>query len=231
MASGVFADILQRALRAKGKNEKLVDAVLEITSRQKGLDLANTIVLRSTDEGGLTDSDILAAESAADDYVDNLLNDLMKGDLQELIDTRKSSKTKSKIKVSPIGAIRLKSGAFIGGADLARLLNSVLYRYAQDLMGSGGRLVNRTGRLAHSGVVSNISQKNFGGKVSLYFQYMIAPYSVFEPGSGNSRGSAARSPASLFKQALNNALGDLLTKASVDKFSVRWTTRGNRSEL
>jgi hypothetical protein len=219
MPSSVFEEILLRAQKSSGTTRVPGALLIETAAAQKAMDLAHTIQVRREDKDSLADSDIESAERAANDYVDSLVEDMVRMDLDLLIKYDMRKKKKSKAPGEPVRSLRRRTGQFIKSADLQTLLNLTLYKYAQSLMGSP-RLNNRTGRLAHSGVVTSITNSD-KPMVSLYFKYMTAPYSVFEPGA-SAKGNAARSPSQLFKDALNIALGDILTPASKERIRLFW---------
>ena len=226
MASAIFESILSDALKKKTSTGKRVSQALliETNMQQKKLSLTNTIALRRADGEDISDNDLAAAEDSANAYVDALVEEMALMDLDLLIRYDKRTKKKFKAPGEDIKGLRRKTGEYIKPATLQSLLNATLFRYTQALMGSP-RLNNRTGRLAHSGVVVSLAEprgKNKDNKISLFFKYMTAPYAVFEPNSGNPRGSEARSPSDLFAEALDNALTDILNPASRARISVFW---------
>lgn len=221
MASKLYEEILAEALKRTEGTKRVSNALLLKTAvEQKKMDLSSTIAVRRADGEEISENDIRAAEDSAEAYVDALVEDMARMDLDKLIKYDKRAKKTSKAPGENVRGLRRRSGQFIKSADLQTLLNLTLYRYTQARMGSP-RLNNRTGRLAHSGVVTSISNGS-ADKVSLYFRYMTYPYAVFEPESGNPRSSEARSPKQLFKDALNDALGDILNPASKARISVYW---------
>lgn len=216
MASSIFEDIVASALRVGGRAPSQ-QAVLSEAEKRKGLDLQVTLALRADED--LTDSDIKSFEAAASKYVDDLIDGLFRRNLDAIVDSSQRKGKKTKIKVSTVYGLRDRSGKAMSALNLTRLLNLVLYKYAQQLMGSGGRLVNRTGRLAHSGVVTQITQPTTGS-VSIFFKYMTYPYEIFEP--EGRMGSSSRSPSNLFKEATTNALEDILSPSTRLTQIIRW---------
>lgn len=215
MASNIFENIVASALRVGNKAPSQNAIIQEATSR-KGLDLRATMSLRAEDD--LSEEDTKAFEKSVDQYVDDLMEGLFRRNINAIIDTSERKGKKTKIKVTAVYGLRDRAGRAISALSLTRLLNLTLYKYAQELMGKNGRLVNRTGRLAHSGVITNISQQK-PGTVSIYFKYMLYPYEVFEP--GGKMGTANRSPSQLFTDATNNALRDILNPSSATQI-IRW---------
>lgn len=228
MASNIYQEILAKAMKTApgetGRKNLLITEALE----QKKAALAGTIALRRADGEDLTAEEMKAAEDSASDYVDAVIAGMVTMDLDKLIKLDKRTKSKKLVDGKVTGTLRRKTAmnnvsVWISPMDLRVILNAVLFRYTQDLMGTAGRLKNRTGRLAHSGFVSRIEDskgKKSVGKVSLYFKYMLEPYGTFEP--GKKMGSEARSPIALFKAALNNALSDILTPESHKRVSIYW---------
>lgn len=221
MASKLYEEILAEALKRTEGTKRVSNALLLKTAvEQKKIDLTSTIAVRRADGEEISENDIRAAEDSAEAYVDALVADMARMDLDQLIKYNKRSKKTSKAPGENVRGLRRRTGQFIKAADLQTLLNVTLYRYTQAIMGSP-RLNNRTGRLAHSGVVTSIVNED-KQKVSLYFRYMTYPYAVFEPEGGNPKASSARSPKQLFKDALNDALSDILNPASKDRISIYW---------
>lgn len=219
MASAIYEEILAKALQQNpGVKRVKGDLLLKTAMEQKAMDLTNTIALRRADGAEISENDLKAAEDSAEQYVDALIDDMVRMDLDSLIKYNKRKSSRTKAPGEPVRSLRRRTGQFIKAADLQSLLNVVLYRYAQQFMGSP-RLNNRTGRLAHSGVVTSIVNAD-KPKVSLYFRYMTAPYSVFEP--GGKMGSNVRSPKNLFKDAIDAALSDILNPASKDRINIAW---------
>lgn len=215
MASKVFEDIIASAIRVNGRVPSQ-SAVLEEATYRKGLDLKATMALRADDD--LSEDDMASFERGVDQYVDDLMEGLFRRNINSIIDTNERKGRKTKLKVSTVYGLRDRSGRGMSALTLTRLLNLTLYKYAQELMGRDGRLTNRTGRLAHSGVVTEISQKT-PGTVSIFFRYMLYPYEVFEP--GGKMGKANRSPSQLFTDATRNALEDILSPSSAKQI-IRW---------
>lgn len=205
-----FTDILSKKL---GKDIREGSQSAEILSAitSKALDFSGTVRLRADEY--LNDDDITKAEDSASEYMDNVLEEFADNTIEKMLLAKFDKREKGGLKIKAAGLLRDKNGRIISPLKLSILLEAVLYRYVQELMGTGGRLRNRTGRLAHSGTITNIAQVG-KSKVSFMFRYQTAPYSVFEP--GGRMGSAERSPKELFTQAIKNALNDLLSpKGSV----------------
>lgn len=208
--SDAFLAILSKKL---GKDIKEGSQLAEVAYSLEGkaLALKGMMTLRASEF--LSETDISAAEESANIALDNTLEDLANIKIENLVDKVIKSRSKGKFKLKSPGLLRDSTGKVISALNLSLLLNAVLYKYVQALMGSAGRLNNRTGRLAHSGEITNIAQVG-NSKVSFMFRYQVAPYSVFEP--GGRQGSINRSPKALFTDAIKAALKELLsTKGSV----------------
>lgn len=216
MASGVYKAILERKLGRQIKDNTR-DADLLSSIERKGELLKGSIILRSDDPMDPSVAD--AAFEAASERVDQLLDDITIG--QGIFDKEsKTVKYKSRGKVdvpSTIYGLTDKRGRILSGLALARILNITLANYIKELMGTKGRLRYQTGRLANSANVNGLEltdkianqRKN---RVSIYFSYLIAPYSVFEP--GHRMHKPGRSPSRLIKDALKQALQDTLSARS-----------------
>lgn len=100
---------------------------------------------------------------------------------------------------------------------LQPLLEEVMKGYiVKDMTRGGAPLKFRTGRFAESAEITRMGVAK-GPKrdtISLFYTYMLAPYSVFDPAVSNYRGlsSAARNPQRIIGQALQNAARDLVSK-------------------
>lgn len=96
------------------------------------------------------------------------------------------------------------------------LLKSVLTKLTKenmvDLMGTGGRLSERTGRFRNSVRVTKINDKD------IYFTYKKKPYSVFDPKVSKYHGLSqkpfigARDPKKLISEALDKAAREMMNK-------------------
>lgn len=206
----MFMQILAKKLKKDIIRDGSQLANISSELKGKALDFQTTINLRADEY--LSDTDISNAEASAEEAAIALVDNLANLTVEKLITQSLSQKSKGKLKLNSPGLLRDKKGKIISAFNLSLLLNASLYRYVQELMGSGGRLNNITGRLAHSGSITNISNRQGSDRVSVMFRYQMAPYSTFEP--GGKQGSKARSPKALFTQAIRNALKDLLSPKS-----------------
>ena len=211
MSSINFQKILKEELgRSYSENEGTQSAEIRAAMSVKAGSL--TAMLAARAEQGLLPQDIASFEDAADEYVAGILRLMAETDVDRLFSNSEllSEKSTKKKKIKSSGGLRDSRGRLIKLTTLERLLNLTLVRYTQELMGTEGRLVNRTGRLANSGVVSGMDSNN--DNLSVYFSYMTFPYAVFENGPKSDGGR--RSPASLFSDAIHLALRDLLSPKS-----------------
>ena len=216
MASGLYASIVGKAVRA-AKGRPSQRGIIEAAAEMKKLDLTGTLELRAEQE--LSDDTIADFFAAADRYVEELVNGVFDGDLNDLIEGAPARyREQDYLDIEAVSGIRDKQGRLMSSLTLATLLNLTLYEYVRPLMESP-RLNWQTGRLAHSGRVTSVLAQ--GANVgSIYFTYMLYPYAVFEPGSGSPLASEERSPTELFTDAINIALQDILSPKST-KFIVR----------
>ena len=204
-----FKDLVEKELRGQLR-ENSQEATLLTKIRSKALSLNATITLRASEYLGEESLD--AIDTAADELVEAMIDDMLN-------DVEESSTRSGKIRVDKIRGLRTKSGAFISALNLRRLLQITLHDYVKSLMGTEDRLVYRTGRLAHSADILSIEERN--GLGSLYFTYMLYPYSTFEPGGKQYK--PGRPPSELIDDAINKALADILHPDSLNKFVVKFS--------
>lgn len=214
MSSPAFRDLVAKQLGIKfSERAGTQSADLIEQAEFKFLQLKGMLELRA--EQGLLEEDIQDFDIASSRYVDLILMDAADEDVEKLANqqTFRVNK-KSKTGVRATNLLRDKRNGPISPLNLQRLLNLTLVRYAKQLMGTGGRLVNRSGRLANSGTVTEIRETPASNSVSFFFTYMLYPYQVFEPGR-RLGDPPERSPKALFKDAINLALNDLLHSTSL----------------
>lgn len=120
--------------------------------------------------------------------------------------------------------IQTARGKLISQKNLQFLLNLLMKEYMLKEMtspragtGRNSPLRNRTGRFVTSAEVTNVRLSNLpsaGGKqkLSLYYNYMIYPYQVFDPArsSRQDMASQARNPVRIIGEALAKAARDLV---------------------
>lgn len=215
MASSVFLNTVLKQIKGGQHEAELIEA-----AAQRGADLANTYTLRASKGGDLSKEDIQAAEMAAALSVDRILKDMAATSIEELAGQReKTHRHKSKIKVQSNLTLQDRRGRFITPLQLTRLLNMTLYRYAQEHMGRGGQLINRTGRLAGSGFIDEMVLEGVPNpSLSVYFSYMVYPYEVFHnPRYKHLNPTGNRLPNELFAQAIKSGLRDILLPKSLAK--------------
>lgn len=224
MASKIFQQTLKEQLGKKYKGDRSGQQ-LEILekARVKSTSLAFTIKIRSKQSGESPNDGFLLSQPDIDDFfeaADKLVVDILRNmaneDIEELTNqTTKRLDKRSTTSVKGGAFLRDKKGRFISPFNLERLLNLTLYTYAQRHMGVDGQLKNRTGRLAHSGVVTGINTDSYTQSVSFFFTYMLYPYEVFENRPDGRYDGTNYSPIRLFKDAIMSALNDLLSPTSV----------------
>lgn len=211
-----FENIIKKQLGRDTIKEGSQAAELVIQANTKFSALSAMFKLSAEQRGSRGDAyldprDVDGMLQAANDLVDKILLDHANEDVEELIkqkDFRVDKKTKINVRAS--GLLRLRrSGQMISGVNLVRMMNTMLYQYAQDRMGVGGQLINRTGRLAHSGTVTGVEQEGTDG-LSFHFTYMLYPYQVFENDPGGMGDNGRRSPVALFDSAVTALAKELL---------------------
>ena len=115
---------------------------------------------------------------------------------------KKTKKSGSNPKPSPI-RLRTNSGRFTSLISLQNLLNQNLHSQIQKNMGTGERtdiLNYRTGRLARSASVENMSQSR-QGMITAFYSYMRNPYGTFSIG-GAQASPASRDPKLLISKSI-----------------------------
>ena len=207
-----FKDLMQAELQGKVKKNSQM-ATLITAVKDKAYNLQATIEMRGSDF--LTEDTVAAAERAADQMVESLIDDM-------LADISNDGTRTTGIKVDKIPGLRTKRGTYIGTDTLARILQISLQRYIKELSGTDGRLNYVTGRLAASANIESITESETSeGKVSLMFTYMLAPYyHAFEPGGHMYK--EGRSPSDHIDGAITQALDELLAPESASRFINRF---------
>lgn len=216
-----FAEILERKLGRKISKDKTVTADVLAGIEAKGLALKGTFEVKGRLNEEIDLSGFISdAEGAAAARVDLLLDGMLTQDLWDP-DRRTKYRVSSSIQVpDKVSGLRDSKGRFISGLQLSRVLNLVLHDEVERLMGTGNRLEYKTGRLANSAQVTKIGYDSASGdqrksRVSIFFQYMLAPYEVFE--QGHAMHKQGRSPTILIKTAIMNALKKALSPSSFKK--------------
>lgn len=206
-----FNQILEHELGTRG--ETTVPARTATLFESKALDLKGTIQVRMESEIDAEDIEQHAMDAAAR-RVDDILENIISEDVLKDKAFTQTSRTRRRGVVDiPTKAtgLRGKDGRFLSAFNLSRLLNLVLYSHVQRFM-KKPKLVNRTGRFAHSAHITGIEarkklERERKNRVSIAFSYMTTPYAVFEEDSN-------RDPRKLIKMAINSALKSVLSPAS-----------------
>ena len=226
MASDFFKTILEREIGSKLNlmlaKEGVYDSYVALL-QGKGFDFNIDVNLESDEpnpklEERMADMIFQGVEDLVDRQIEEF--DFFSIGKEEPFSYRIEKRVKTK-KQGISGNMRLKSGRFANPLQLTNLINMILPQMVTKFMSEPGSvpdrrkpLVYRTGRLAHSGFVTNMIANSNTVK-TLYFTYQTRPYSVFDPRSGSSMASEARDPKKLFARAIDAALGKLL---NVDTF-------------
>jgi len=218
MSSSTYISILEKKLGRKVK-ENTQSADVAVAIKAKGLALEATFDVKARGMGGLGDKEANTIFEAASTRIDEVLEDIIMGQTFFDDDSKKVSITsKGKIDIpDKVRGLTDKRNRAMSGLSLSRILNLTLTKHIQQLMGSGNRLNNVTGRLANSAQVQGIrfqekANRQIKNRVSIFFNYMIAPYAVFEPTGKQHK--PGRSPSKLIREALNNAMREVLSKQS-----------------
>lgn len=210
-----FENAIESKVRALAisKSSGLAEYTSEL--KRRGVDISYTIAMRGDfDEKTLTDQDI---DKIMDLAIDAIYAELDGIQVSVADGTKLTSKRgyKKHGKVKGVGGsqgIRDRKGRFLGGLKLANLLNILIKQEAADIMKNrthGNTLNFRTGRLANSGRITSLNT-NTG---SIYFQYQMAPYSVFE--KGGKKHKPGRDPRNIFGNAIAEALSKLLSQKDI----------------
>lgn len=204
-----FKALLEKELRGKiRKNSQ--DAQLLAAVKQKRLGLQGTISARADEY--IPDAAVGSIEEAADALIDQWIDDLLDGDLND------SSKS-SKAKIPKIRGIQTKRGQFISALNLKRLLQLTLYNHVKNKMDSSSETLNwQTGRLAHSARVTSMEEDS-GDDISLYFSYMLYPYETFEEWGSH---KVTKPPSELIDSAIDEALRQMLMPRSYERFTIHF---------
>ena len=215
--SDYFDKVLEAKLGRKLDKQNLSDAEASSRVNVKGLSLTATFQARSSDV--FEEGAVVSAVEAAEQRVTELLGGVVLGQVffdKETLSV--SQMRKSKIKVpGRVYGLSDKRGKLMSGPQLVTILNLTLDSYIEKLMGTGNRLNWKTGRLSNSAQVSGIKFRERVGReqknrVSVFFHYMIAPYSVFEEGGRQHK--PGRDPSKLIQEALKLAMRAVLSDTS-----------------
>ena len=163
--------------------------------------------------------------TASERHVESIVRDvIMAHDVWDEKAKEVVSTERKKVQVSSkdVKFRRRRTGGAISNMGLVRIMNILLSQKIEKLMRSSSKNLNYvSGRLANSAQVTklNVGSTSADGKVnvSLFFNYMTIPYAIYEP--GNSRGSPARSPKKLIREAMELALVETLAEKSYKRFN------------
>ena len=119
------------------------------------------------------------------------------------------------------GAISGASGRFVSNTNLRALLELVAKEYlVKDMKKAGAPLKFRTGRFANSLRIKDVLLREGAGAknpdLNITYNYMLKPYSVFNPAVSTYRGLSlrpfpgARNPQKLIGEAIAKAARDLI---------------------
>ena len=131
------------------------------------------------------------------------------------------------------GAISGASGRFVSNTNLRALLELVAKEYlVKDMKKAGAPLKYRTGRFANSLKIKDVLLRETEGSSSknpdlnITYNYMLKPYSVFNPAVSTYRGLSLRPfPGARNPQRL---IGEAIAKAARDLIHSRYRIRVNQ---
>lgn len=107
--------------------------------------------------------------------------------------------------------IQTTSGKFASVSMLRNLLQILTTKYIlEDMTRASAPLKYRTGRFANTVKLKEPVLSPKATQVSLFYTYMLRPYSVFDPRFGNVRASPGRNPQRIIGEAIDKAARDLI---------------------
>ena len=107
--------------------------------------------------------------------------------------------------------IQTTSGKFTNATTLRSLLQILVKKYIlEDMTRLVAPLKYRTGRFANTVELKNPALSPKATQVSLFYTYMLRPYSVFDPRFGNAKASLGRNPQRIIGEALEKAARDII---------------------
>lgn len=107
--------------------------------------------------------------------------------------------------------IRTTSGKFTNATNLRSLLQILVKKYIlEDMTRTSAPLKYRTGRFANTVELKTPALSPKATQVSLFYTYMVEPYSVFDPRFGNKLASRGRNPQRIIGEALEKAAKDII---------------------
>ena len=229
MSSPGYIAILEKKL-GRNVKERTQSADVAVAITGKGLSLEGTFDVKARGTGALGDKEVDSVFEAASTRIDEILEDIIIG--QTYFDKELKITNKGKVNIpSTVQGLTDKRNRAMSGLSLSRILNLTLAKHIQQLMGSGNKLENRTGRLANSAQVTGLRfqekvERQRKGRVSVFFNYMIAPYATFEPGMAQSK--PGRSPSKLIQEALRASMKEILSEQSFKNNMFDYTYKGKR---
>ena len=107
--------------------------------------------------------------------------------------------------------IQTTSGRFSNATNLRSLLQILVKKYIlEDMTRANATLKYRTGRFANTVELKTPALSPKATQVSLFYTYMLHPYSVFDPRFGNPLASSGRNPQRIIGEALEKAARDII---------------------
>lgn len=107
--------------------------------------------------------------------------------------------------------IQTTSGKFTNATNLRSLLQILVKKYIlEDMTRGDAPLKYRTGRFANTVELKTPALSPKTTQVSLFYTYMLHPYSVFDPRFGNPLATPGRNPQRIIGEALEKAAKDII---------------------
>ena len=107
--------------------------------------------------------------------------------------------------------IQTTSGKYTSAVNLRSLLQILTTKYIlEDMTRSNAPLKYRTGRFANTVKLKDPVLSPKATQVSIFYTYMLRPYSVFDPRFNNPRASHGRNPQRIIGEAIDKAARDLI---------------------
>ena len=228
MASDFFNQLVSEEAKMAGRNTEEVDytySVVLASNRVLKTGAAITFTMKKPVELSDSTADSICTSVLASLDTENL--EIVDGILSQLklsLDKPVNRKGKGRFKIGRESTattgdlkagIQLQNGKFTSAITLRSLLKLLTIKYVTEEMQSLSTrgLVFRTGRLATSVDLFPIKMDRVNPtKLSLFYTYMLNPYSVFDPRISSYHGlsSANRNPQKLIGEALLKAAQQLV---------------------
>lgn len=236
MASKFFAEIIQQEIARTGRTDRLPQkrghaefSIVTGDRRKYASEHTITELSFSVTEGAIKAPVAVSAMSVIAKYldveelgvVDNILASFGFGKEPKtkreagsvnIVYTEDPDKVGAKYRSgrTDIG-IQTTSGKYISVTNLRSLLQILTTKYIlEDMTRSNAPLKYRTGRFANTVKLKDPVLSPKATQVSIFYTYMLKPYSVFDPRFNNPRASQGRNPQRIIGEAIDKAARDLI---------------------